>query len=239
MDIEQNQTELAVDLQVADVRVKLQVGERRFTTMRQTLVAESSFFASLLSDRRNHVTEDCSYFVDADPTLFEHILRYLRRSVFPIFYDASRGHNYGLYIALLGEARFFGIPRLQHWLEQQEYTRAVHVKRKLSMVTGDVTNSFPDHVLTSESDTTMKFHPVYVTKSVYVCPRGILVHGGEPAACGKQCKEARGDEPLKYKDVTTLRIMMVKEKPVIIGDGNDQLSSVEEDNLISLDHTAS
>jgi phytoene desaturase (3,4-didehydrolycopene-forming) len=73
--------------QNTDMRVNLLIGERRFTTTRQTLVTESPFFTSLLSGRWGSTLDDGSYFVDADPALFEHILRYLRHSIYPILYD--------------------------------------------------------------------------------------------------------------------------------------------------------
>jgi BTB/POZ domain-containing protein KCTD9 len=65
--------------------------------------------------------EEGSYFVDADPQLFDHILRYLRRGVLPIFYDNIRGHDHGLYRALLEEARYFQIDRLENWLSDKSY----------------------------------------------------------------------------------------------------------------------
>jgi hypothetical protein len=72
-------------------RVTLQVGERRFVTTLQTL-EKSGGFASL-SRRWVNRQEENSYFVDADPTIFEHILRYLRRGVLVIFYDKAKGHD--------------------------------------------------------------------------------------------------------------------------------------------------
>src|SRR3954471_305451 len=91
----------------ADSQITLQVGERRFVTTRETLTAESRFFASLLSGRWGNALADGSYFIDADPSLFEHILRYLRRRVLPLFYDKAKGHDYALYLALLEEAKYF------------------------------------------------------------------------------------------------------------------------------------
>lgn len=77
--------------------IRLQVGERHFTTTRDTLTAESRYFASLLSGRWDNALEDGSYFIDADPMLFDHILRYLRRGIFPLFVDMAKGHDYHLY----------------------------------------------------------------------------------------------------------------------------------------------
>jgi BTB/POZ domain-containing protein KCTD9 len=88
-------------------RIDLQVGERRFTTLASTLSDGSSFFASLLSDRwPESRSDDGSYFVDADPDLFVHILRYLRRGVPPVLYNKCQGFDYGLYRALQEEAEY-------------------------------------------------------------------------------------------------------------------------------------
>src|SRR5437763_426520 len=93
-------------------KIILQVGERRFVTTRGTLTQESGFFSSMLSGLWDNAEADGSYFIDSDPLLFEHILRYLRRGVHPIFYDNLRGHDHALYQALLEEARYFQIGEL-------------------------------------------------------------------------------------------------------------------------------
>jgi phytoene desaturase (3,4-didehydrolycopene-forming) len=115
-------------------QITLQVGERRFVTARETLVSESTFFASLLSERWDNALPDGSYFIDADPALFEHILRYLRRRVLPIFYKVNKGHDQELYLALLEEARSFQIARLHNWLENRQYLRALSIECSLEEV---------------------------------------------------------------------------------------------------------
>jgi hypothetical protein len=112
----------------SDRQITLQVGERRFITTRKTLVDESCFFASLLSGRWDNAQEDGSYFIDSDANLFEHILRYLRRGVLPVFYDRLKGHDYALYGALLEEARFFRIDTLEKWLREQKYLQVIQVE---------------------------------------------------------------------------------------------------------------
>lgn len=94
-------------------QITLQVGERRFVATRKTLITESGFFTALLSGRWDNALPDGSYFIDADPTLFEHFLHYLRRRVLPMFYDIGKGHSHALCLALLEEARNFLIARLQ------------------------------------------------------------------------------------------------------------------------------
>ncbi|KAG6272799.1 hypothetical protein E4U47_002335 [Claviceps purpurea] len=118
-------------------RIKLLVGERTFITTRDTLIRESPFFRRNFSGPWAEPPQDGIYFVDADPALFEHILRYLRQSVFPLFYRQSIGHNLGLYAALRKEAEFFQIQRLQTWLSQGRYLDAVHEKKGWKVVNMD------------------------------------------------------------------------------------------------------
>ncbi|KAG6161957.1 hypothetical protein E4U11_003017 [Claviceps purpurea] len=115
-------------------RIKLLVGERTFITTRDTLIRESQFFSRHFSGPWAEPPQDGIYFVDADPALFEHILRYLRQSVFPLFYRQSIGHNLGLYAALCKEAEFFQILRLHIWLTEGRYLDAVHEKQGWKVV---------------------------------------------------------------------------------------------------------
>ncbi|OAA65543.1 mitochondrial carrier protein [Niveomyces insectorum RCEF 264] len=194
------------------MRVELQVGERRFTTTRDTLVGESQFFAVLLSGRWENVLGDDAYFVDADPALFEHILRYLRRSVFPLFYDQTRGHDYALYNALLAEARYFQIARLESYLADKEYLKAVEVKRTVTVCDGE--ENLPQHNGTLPADTVVEYHPSWDIQEVYLCPREIPVHRGRPDRCGKDCKRAQGEAEPEYEEEPYLR-MLVVEKTVV------------------------
>ena len=143
----------------ADVQVHLQVGERHFTTTRETLISESAFFASLLSGRWSNSLPDGSYFIDADPTLFEHILRYLRRGVLPIFFDQARGHDYALYLSLLEEARYFGICRLEEWLANKRYLDVFEIRRTLEIHSGDLPiNLLEGHDETLPTNTAVRYH---------------------------------------------------------------------------------
>ncbi|QPH16129.1 hypothetical protein C2857_000691 [Epichloe festucae Fl1] len=193
-----------------DVRIKLLVGERLFTTTEQTLVAESAYFTSLLSGRWASTLDDGSYFIDSDPSLFEHILRYLRHSVCPIFYDQVRGHDFGLYLALQAEASYFGIPRLHDWLKNKRYFEAIHLSYAIEMDEDYSSKNF-----TSNSGTAVEFYPTWDAQKVYVCPRGIPVHRGDPGRCGRQCKEERGDDEIKYDDETVLRMVVVRKQVVV------------------------
>lgn len=80
--------------------------------------------------------EDGPYVIDADANLFEHVLRYLRRGVFPLFYEESKGHNFGLYLALLKEARYFKIKRLEQWLDKKRYLDTVKTEYSATELEG-------------------------------------------------------------------------------------------------------
>ncbi len=112
--------------------------------------------SSLLSGRWDNALEDGTYFIDADPDLFEHVLRYLRRGVFPVFFDATNGHNYHLYFSLLEEARYFQIPRLADWLEKKRYLEAVNVTTTAEQYED---NQSGWRYLVAPPGTTLKYYP--------------------------------------------------------------------------------
>ncbi|KAF7881024.1 uncharacterized protein EAF02_006915 [Botrytis sinoallii] len=175
--------------------ITLQVGERRFITTKNTMTGESHFFAALMSGRwDSNKQADGSYFIDADPDLFEHILRYLRRSVLPIFYHPEKGHDHVLYLALLGEARYFQITRLENWLKNKRYLHASE---------------------TQWTDENVVYHPRWDTEEVYICPREIDVHKGSESACRRQCENVRGDSGYKYEDEPILKTLVIRKKLVV------------------------
>lgn len=186
------------------------MGETRFVTARETLVTESIVFASLLSGRWDNALPGGSYFIDADPTLFEHILRYLRRGVLLIFYDINKGHDHALYLALLEEARYFQIARLQYWLENKQYLHVLAVECSVEEVEGTRYLS-----TTLPTDTRVEHYPRWEARKVYVCPRGISCHRGQPQRCGIKCKKAQGDEDTAYEEEQALMCVVVKKRIVL------------------------
>jgi hypothetical protein len=128
---------------------------------------------------------DGSYFVDADPKLFQYILQYLRDGALPLFY-ANGTYDHEMYVALLRAARYFGIDHLQRWIESKRFLQAVRTTWSANIVEGTASLN----VITGP-DEDLQIYPVQMTKKVYVCPRGIHVHRGNPSACGKMCAAAR------------------------------------------------
>jgi len=54
----------------------------------------------------------------------------------PIFYDNMKGHNHALYLALLEEAKYFRIPRLQNWLKGKGFLQARKIRYSMNEVEG-------------------------------------------------------------------------------------------------------
>ncbi|KAI9861847.1 MAG: hypothetical protein M1824_001958 [Vezdaea acicularis] len=189
--------------------IVLQVGERRFTTLASTLSGESAYFASLLSGRcSDSQSSDGSYFIDADPDLFAHILRYLRRGVLPIIYDKSNGFDHAFYVALKKEAEYFGIEPLRKWAQDKGYMQAITIKYSVEEVTGEEVHR-SSYDATVDADKERLYYPSWGIEKVYQCPRGISLHDGNPRACGRACTNAKGKDEDEYLEQNVLRILIV------------------------------
>ncbi|RYP69330.1 hypothetical protein DL769_005292 [Monosporascus sp. CRB-8-3] len=196
-------------------RVTLQVGERRFTTFRDTLISESSYFKARLT-RWNDAEEDGSYFIDADPRVFEHLLAFLRGGSFPLFFDAgSQSFDYPKYLAVADQAKYFGIPELEEWITKQRYLDAIKIERS-TMVIDEVDMGDPRLERTLTADTRRDVSLSWDTKDVYICPRDIFVHRGDPSRCGKACTKERerlGSEP-NFEKEPVLRATITTTKTI-------------------------
>lgn len=94
-------------------QVTLQIGEKKFHTLIGTLTQRSDYSRAFFSGKFTvKKQDDGSIFIDADPVLFEYLLKYFRRGVFPLAFDKAKSHNYALYAELLEEARYFQCPAL-------------------------------------------------------------------------------------------------------------------------------
>ncbi|PVH91857.1 hypothetical protein DM02DRAFT_475774, partial [Periconia macrospinosa] len=106
----------------------IKTSQRSFVTDPERWLGQSSRFEDLFSGKSGDKQYDGSYFIETDAHIFEHILRYLRTGVLPVFYDKTAGHDFPLYKALLDESVYFGIDRLQKWLSQQKYLDVVKIQ---------------------------------------------------------------------------------------------------------------
>lgn len=167
------------------MRVTIKTLQRTFITDPQRWLGQSAYFDNLFSGRWGDKQEDGSYYVETDAHVFEHVLRYLRTGVLPVFYDRERGHDFALYQALLEEARYFAIDRLQKWLCERKYLDAVkihhlatesrarpsHGRHTTNAPHGStfmVEDSFIEITTSSNMETTMV--PVTRQKNSFYCP---------------------------------------------------------------------
>ncbi|KAK8064086.1 hypothetical protein PG996_008738 [Apiospora saccharicola] len=183
--------------------IRLQVGECQFTTTLNTLTAESTFFTSMFSgDWNNPKTADGAVFIDSDGQTFRHILTYLRSGRFPLFYDASNHEfDFAQYQKLLGEAKFFGIPRLQQWIEQHRYRDAIEVQHNRQVFNSEY--AFDSCSLSASTRTAGSLtHHSYSRgmRKVYICPRGIDCHRGRSDACGHYCHAEQVGKPMVFEE---------------------------------------
>jgi BTB/POZ domain len=121
-----------------DDRINLQVGERFFTTSRDTLKTRTRYFGTMWSGTWGDVQPKDSYFLDADGDAFAHVLRFLRHGTFPLLYDAAtETHAYAMYGVILEQAKMLGIDDLQNWLEDKGYHEAMRTEYiKIAETTG-------------------------------------------------------------------------------------------------------
>ncbi|KAF2273491.1 uncharacterized protein EI97DRAFT_503364 [Westerdykella ornata] len=86
------------------------------------------YFEELLAkcDDHSDMQEDGSYFVDADPDVFKHIVAFMRRPTkFPLFWTKEAGFDYALYNKLEVEADHFRLWDLRDWIREKRYLDAV------------------------------------------------------------------------------------------------------------------
>ena len=178
--------------------ITLDVGGRAFKVSHDILL-ESGLFKLQFSDRYTWTPEpDGSYFLDADPELFAHLLRFMRRpSVYPLFYNKVTGFDYDLYNRLEIEAEYFQLDGLHTWIQAKKYLQAVTVK-----TSEPVTHYIDDVDSTScQANKWVNWHVLPQPKKRYVCPRGIYVHRGNPGRCGAACAKAQGAADDEYEEV--------------------------------------
>jgi hypothetical protein len=107
--------------------VTLNVSGRIYKTRPSTL-STSPYFTALLArwDSGADLQDDGSYFIDADPDTFEHILAFMRRpSKFPLYWTHEHGFDYVLYNKVEAEADFFLLHGLRDWISKKRYEEAV------------------------------------------------------------------------------------------------------------------
>lgn len=192
-------------------RIHLLVGGRDFIAGKDTLTQESEYFRALLSEKFQSKDSAGRYFVDADPDLFQDILRYLRRGFYPLYWNRAEGHNYVRYLALREEVRYFQIDRLLKWLEDKKYLLAVTTKSSVTEYKDIDEMKYGIGNAEDKVDSITQYVSFSHTDKIYICPRGISLHRGEPRRCGRQCDNARGESDT-YEDEVKLIIYKIDKK---------------------------
>lgn len=160
----------------AHTPIDIQVGERTFRTTRYTLAE---------SPRLTNLTRLAApYFVDADPAHFEHILRYLRTSRYPLLFDADRGHDELLYAELRHAARFYGLVRLIRWIGEKRYLRAVttHIRPGQRKLYGAQIPRSAE-LIEPGGHRIVPLRVEKKRKTAHRCPAGKMVHYGDRDSC--------------------------------------------------------
>jgi hypothetical protein len=111
-------------------------------------------------------------------------------------------------LALLEEAKFFAIPRLEMWLSDKQYLNAVRFVYEVNVMEGCSGLGF-----TVRSEQDIEYKLIGITKQQYVCPRAIPVHK-KPTDCGKECEKKRGAAGIAYVDVGIAQTMVIRKETV-------------------------
>jgi hypothetical protein len=190
--------------------ITLDIGGRLFKASTDILIAESGLFQRQLPGRFTWTPQaDGSYFLDADPEIFEHLLRFMRRpGSCPLFWSKERGFDYDMYRRLQDEAEYFQVDTLYHWIKDKEYKKAVtiYVHPVKVVEATHVPGVFLAATL-SESR-----HFVTKTRQSYVCPRELPEHRGAPGRCGKFCHSIQGGDEDKYEAEDYTEMITVREE---------------------------
>ncbi|KAL8770826.1 MAG: hypothetical protein Q9194_005053 [Teloschistes cf. exilis] len=108
----------------------LQVGSERFTTTIDTpsrsLVLKARLKLKKYLKPKHQV--DGSYFLDANPEICKHVLRFMRHGIYPLAYDSVNGHDLGLYAATSRLADRLQVEKLSVWLKERQYLKVVQIQ---------------------------------------------------------------------------------------------------------------
>ena len=118
------------------------------------------------------------------------------------------GHNYALYNMLLEEARFFGIDRLEKWLNEKNYLEVVKVV--YSVVETDNLNKLATPV---NGDVEIMVHPMWQKKMVYYCPGAVRSHK-KPSHCHISCLVGTTNFTGQYMGEQKLIMTVIKKQTI-------------------------
>ena len=192
----------------ASERIQLQIGESTFSTTKAT-IAESLVLSTLVS---LPPPEEGPYFIDADPALFQHVLRYLRTGMFPIFYDPDKGHDECLYLALLNQALFYQIDRLRDWIAGKSYLDAVtrHTYARSITLYGEDQIGHLDELTHYKNETLRIINVTQSRSKCFRCPKRNWKHDGHRQLCiHDRCLTSLTTENMKKTHDVEMRVLKI------------------------------
>lgn len=191
--------------------ITLDVGGRNFRALKITLEESPNLRQQLSGNWQAYLQEDGSLFLDSEPDIFEHLLRYMRRpNIFPLFWTKTSGFDYNLYTRLQAEAEVYGLTDLSDWIKNEEYTKAIQIIAPTPMVMNVA--SFSPHLsveslrasrreFEGDGSTTLGFHVVTKAEEYFDCPISKPNHKvprGEEIRCGAQCRMQENFDSCRY-----------------------------------------
>ncbi|KAF2451319.1 hypothetical protein P171DRAFT_492610 [Karstenula rhodostoma CBS 690.94] len=197
--------------------ITLNVGGRHFRVYKSTL-EDGHFFRSYLDPRFGSPRDkDGTFFIDSNPEIFSHVLRYLRSpSVYPLFWTKAKGLDHDLYNRLEEAAIFFRIPKLESWLNAKKYLKAVSVHSSVHIARLD---AFPDYKsqddLEVSGDVEIERKITQREGRVYLCPLNIPKHRGKQYKCDSWCFGAQGNKPPEYEDETYTEVLTTYTRHIV------------------------
>jgi hypothetical protein len=190
--------------------VSLDVSGCIYRTHEATLQA-SPYFRNLMArwkdccDRQ----EDGSFFVDANPDVFQHILNFMRRpSKFPLFWTKNTGFDYALYNNLEAEADYFLLNDLRDWIRQKRYLDAVRITiERITLKEYELLNGRRSE--RSEADIEVQsFFGSYSGERRYCCPLGI--HSDDTKCSSNECMKITKAHGPHFHDSAKKLTMVIK-----------------------------
>jgi hypothetical protein len=194
--------------------IVLDVSGRKYKTQRATLQT-SPYFQNLLArwDDCSDRQEDGSYYIDADPVAFQHVLDFMRRpSKFPLFWTKETSFDYALYNKLEAEADYFLLHDLRDWLRKKRYLDAVKTVIEVKALSEHELKDDRNQTRCEADIEVQSFFGSYTGERRYISPCEVHRITDEPIRGCSSCEvliRAHGpqyDDPPKRLTLVTKRV---------------------------------
>lgn len=193
--------------------VKLEFLNKREIILASQLQQHTTVFQPLLDVFKKDDSGIVTMPIDFEPEHFEHVLRYIRSGLYPIFYNDVSGHDVPRYLIVKTCAQQYGVKKLVDWITNKKYEAVVEKQYTTRWIQQKQHMIAPLKIV--PSDETLTFFPISHIEQVYTCPRGIPVHRGDYSKCGQACSKAENrDYEDKFEDEFAGLVFMVHCKTV-------------------------